>query len=144
MKLMKITKLALITIMIGMVASCGQSGKKEKPGELEKELQDVGEVSGEKLAEEQKQLKKEAKQILNDYKAQMEKYEAKAVTTKREMAEKTKRVYDSLRKESEMLRARIDSIENQSARDWKEFRKEMEYDMYRLRDGVETFFEDNL
>ena len=137
--MLKIMVIAVIPVM----AACTSTSKKSNT-ELKEEVTDVKQELNEIAQNEKAELKAEVDSMVNDFNLQMAALENKIEEGEMQLNEEAENLLQGLKAERDSLKRKAEEIELQTEKDWEEFRNELEHDVIKFKEGVGTFFEDNV
>nr|WP_319273134.1 hypothetical protein [uncultured Draconibacterium sp.] len=137
-------KWIFILFLSATIVSCSSSNKQnDNKEELAEDLQQVKQDVNAILEKDKEELKMEVDSAVTEFNEKLYVYEDELRRGTKQVSTETQDLVEKLKIKSDSLTAKVNTVQEQGAENWEEFKEELQYDTKNFKESVEAFFEDN-
>ena len=137
-------KWMFILFLSATIVSCSSSNKQnDNKEELAEDLQQVKQDVNAILEKDKEDLKMEVDSAVTEFNEKLYVYEDELRRGTKQVSTETQDLVEKLKIKSDSLTAKVNTVQEQGAENWEEFKEELQYDTKNFKESVEAFFEDN-
>ncbi len=125
--------------------SCKNADREQKGDkkEFSQGVQHVNKELNKVTVMEQDKLKDKIDSVIADFNVQINEFESELNEGNRRMDANTEELLNDLKADRDTLKMKLNVIENQSEKQWKVYKKELEHDVDQFTMNVKDFFQNN-
>ncbi len=137
-------KWIFILFLSATIVSCSSSNKQnDNKEELAEDLHQVKQDVNAILEKDKEELKMEVDSAVTEFNEKLYVYEDELRRGTKQVSTETQDLVEKLKIKSDSLTAKVNTVQEQGAENWEEFKEELQYDTKNFKESVEAFFEDN-
>ncbi len=137
-------KWMFILFLSTTIVSCSSSNKQnDNKEELAEDLQQVKQDVNAILEKDKEELKMEVDSAVTEFNEKLYVYEDELRRGTKQVSTETQDLVEKLKIKSDSLTSKVNTVQEQGAENWEEFKEELQYDTKNFKESVEAFFEDN-